>query len=378
MKTSIAQLGQRFRRNVSILTRRGGAAHVMNILCRSVWRFIAIAIVFGPVCAGRAAADTPQDLRPFVEALAHKGCASDRQYRTIAGVLCPKAASASGASDPDAVLQSIGASTRQRIQAFTLQARKEDAACAGGAASIGGGGTSVGPRNADELAQTVVRNAVKDAASFTLPVGTMLSIPGVTQVEYDYKGLSNGPEVRSFKISGHVEGKADQAKLYLQMYGAVEGDRNLYVEYMVNYRGNPSPFPAWSPFLDRPGTISPGFVRMGLNTLSATASFSETGEHRNGVQPWHKYEYTLRAEKVGASPKDIVKSSGGVLTDLARYPYGGDWVGVGWGSETRFEQTRRAFVSQFCVNCRILPRRHAKDTEPSPRLKAAGDKEESV
>ena len=175
----------------------------------------------------------------------------------------------------------------------------------------------------------------------------MLSIPGITQVQYEYKGLFNGPEVRTFKITGRLEGDVHQAKLRLQMDGDVEGDKNLYVEYTVNYHKTKSPFPAWSPFLDSPGDINPTFVRQGLDLVSPAADFSEKGEHRNGVQVWYDYEYGWHAEKVGASPKDIAKQSDGELSHLAQYPYGGDWVGTGWGSETRFRRSRKQFVTQF-------------------------------
>jgi hypothetical protein len=35
------------------------------------------------------------------------------------------------------------------------------------------------------------------------------------------------------------------------------------------------------------------------------------------------------------------------LLETAPYPYGGDWVGVGWGPETRFTESRKGFVTQF-------------------------------
>jgi hypothetical protein len=175
----------------------------------------------------------------------------------------------------------------------------------------------------------------------------MLSIPGLTQVQYEYKGLSNGPEVRTFRITGHVEGNVDNPRLRLKMDGDVDGDKNLYVEYTVNYRKTKSPFPAWSPFLDGPGDISRAFERDILDTLSAKASFSEKGQHRNGVQVWRGYEYDWQAEKVGAFPRDVVQQSGGTLSGLSDTPFGGDWVGAAWGSETRFEQTQRQFVGQL-------------------------------
>ena len=250
----------------------------------------------------------------------------------------------SGAPGADDILKRLAEETKQKIQALSVQARKEDGACSHGAAGLGG--TSVGPRTPEALAATLVKSAIQDAASLSLPVGTMLSIPGVTQVQYDYKGLPNGAEVRSFRISGHLEGGLD-ARLRLQMDGSVEGDRNLYVEYMVNYRKSRSAFPAWSPFLDTPAVIQPGFVRQQVTTLSAIADFSEKGVHRNGVKPWQEYDYKWHVERIGASARDVRKTGLSDPSQWAESPFGGDWVGVGWGSETRFKETRKAFVAQF-------------------------------
>lgn len=297
----------------------------------------------GPAYPPEPASDIPR----LVEALTRKGCAEDGDYRAIAGVSCTDARIASGTAEPDAVLQEIGQNEKKSIQALTLQSKKEDSACAQNAPSIGAAGTSVGPGTSDELVAALVKSAIEDAKGLALPVGLMLSIPGVTQIQYDYKGLTNGPEVRSFKIAGRVEGTVDEALLRLRMDGDVDGDKNLYVEYTVNYQKTKTPFPTWSPFLEAPGRVSRQFVRQQLDTLSATAEFSETGTQRNGVKVWHEYEYGWRAEKVGALPKDIVKQNGPELTALAKYPYGGYWVGTGWSSETRFKHTRRQFVGQF-------------------------------
>lgn len=286
-----------------------------------------------------------QDLGPLVQVVAQRGCSEDRQYHAVGGVLCPQA-SAAGLEDPDAVLRSIGESARQKIQALTLQAGREDAACSRTVGAFGG--TSVGPRSVEELRQTMNRAALDDATSGRIaPLGMMLSIPGVTQVQYDFRALPNGPEVRHFKIAGKLEGDLDHTKLRLWMDGNVQGDKNLYIEYSVNYQKTKRSFPTWSPFLDSPGDLTPAFARKGLTTLSAKASFKQSGTHRNGVQPWQEYEYIWTAEKIGAHPPDIVKGNGDNPSDFAEYPYGGDWVGIGWGSETRFKQTRRAFVGQF-------------------------------
>jgi hypothetical protein len=307
-------------------------------------------IVFAALASplARIAAQSPTsntDLRSLVQAVAHKGCASDHNYRSIGGVPCSDLLK-TGGDDPDAVLRSLGTSSKNRINTLTLQAKKEDAACGLEAGKAGAGGTSVGP-NPDQFASSIVQSAINEAKNLTLPTGLMLSIPGLTQVQYEYKGLSNGAEVRTFRITGHVEGNVDNAKLHLKMDGDVDGDKNLYVEYMVNYQKTKSPFPTWSPFLDKPGDLSLTFLRDALDTLSAKATFSEKGEHRNSVQVWHDYEYGWQAEKVGAFPNDIVKQGGGILSGIAKTPFGGDWVGSAWGSETRFEQTHRQFVGQF-------------------------------
>lgn len=294
--------------------------------------------------ADLARADGPVDLRPLVEALEHKRCAEAKGYVVIGGVPCSQAARGGTAADPDAALKRIAAGVKQQVQALSLQARKEDVGCARGIPTAAGG-TSVGPGTPEQIAATIVKAAREDITSLSLPVGMMLSIPGVTQIQYEYKGLTNGPELRTFKISGRVEGDVEHAKLRLRMDGAVEGDQNLYLEYTVNYQKTKSPFPTWSPFLDAPADIRPGAVRQGLTTLSSTARFAQQGTQRNGVKVWHEYDYAWQADRIGFSPDDVLKARGSEA--YADLPYGGDWVGVGWSSETRFKQTRRAFVAQF-------------------------------
>jgi hypothetical protein len=297
------------------------------------------------LCAPAAAGAQTPDLHPLVEALRQQGCAGSAQYHTVAGVLCSNAGTPSQA-DPDAVLKTIGASTQQQIAALSLQTRREDVACALGAPAVVAAGTSVGPTNTDQLVRGLVKSAVESAVTVN-PAALVLSIPGLTQVQYEYKGLANGPELRTFNITGHVDGDVDHGKLQLQMDGDVAGDKSLYVQYTVNLQTTKSPFPAWSPFLSAPGDVQMAIVRQDLDTFSPTATFDEKGQHRNGVQAWQDYEYMWHAEKVGARPDDTVKTSGGGITALAPSPYGGDWVGSGWGTETRFVQTRQAFVAQF-------------------------------
>ncbi|HSK03412.1 MAG TPA: deaminase domain-containing protein [Kofleriaceae bacterium] len=311
---------------------------------RGAGQAIIVSAILITALAVPASADAQPDLRPLVEALAQKRCAEGKGYQAIGGVPCTQAGRSGRAEDPDAALSRIGTTAKQQVQALSLQARKEDAACARGIPTAAGG-TSVGPSTPEQLASTMVKAAVEDALSLSLPVGMMLSIPGVTQVQYDYKGLRDGPELRTFKISGRVEGEPAQARLHLRLDGDVEGDRNLYLEYTVNYQKSRSPFPAWSPFLDAPGDIRPSAVRQGLTTLSSIATFAQQGSQRNGVKVWHDYDYHWQAERIGFGPDDILKARGS--DRFADHPYGGDWVGVGWGAETRFKQTRRAFVAQF-------------------------------
>ncbi|MEW5765521.1 MAG: hypothetical protein ACOYXN_03395 [Acidobacteriota bacterium] len=122
----------------------------------------------------------------------------------------------------------------------------------------------------------------------------IMNVPGVTKVQYEYKGLAKGPEVRSFAIKGRAELTGSGIRLRLQQDGGVQGgDPQLWVQYTVNYVTEKKPFPCWSPFLDGPGT-----VYVDRHTGAAKASFRETGEHRNGVTPWQEYIYVWEAEKM--------------------------------------------------------------------------------
>ncbi|MEW6758321.1 MAG: hypothetical protein AB1347_08880 [Acidobacteriota bacterium] len=120
------------------------------------------------------------------------------------------------------------------------------------------------------------------------------NVPGVTKVQYEYKGLAKGPEVRSFAIRGRAELTGSGIRLRLQQDGGVQGgDTQLWVQYTVNYVTEKKPFPCWSPFLDGPAT-----VYVDRHTGAAKASFRETGDHRNGVKPWQEYIYVWEAEKM--------------------------------------------------------------------------------
>ena len=204
------------------------------------------------------------------------------------------------------------------------------------------GGLSVGPMSLDELltdASVDVGKAVMqsvltlDATNIT---GFLLNVPGLTQVQYNYKGLQNGAEKRTFNISGHID---DSGHMFLNMDGLRDGgSKDLVVEYTVNYETERPTFPIWSPFLDeQPATIYPAhreyvtydYVNKNVdkkyneydpNTGTATqrtvavstpsldtqketlempmATFKASGTKRNGVDVWHEYEYSWHAYRV--------------------------------------------------------------------------------
>ncbi len=180
-----------------------------------------------------------------------------------------------------------------------------------------------------ELADSV-KTMNPDAA-----VNVLMNAPGVTKVQYDYKGLEHGPESRRFKIRGYVDGN----RLVLHKDGDVYGgDTNLTVQYTVNMVTSKQQFPTWSPFIDNDGAdlATSGKVKQverksvtcdvksgkeGKETAgsadgatkctpheelvttisdSATpfATYYKNGEHRNGVKVWHEYEYYWNAYKV--------------------------------------------------------------------------------
>lgn len=199
--------------------------------------------------------------------------------------------------------------------------------CAAGHAAISGG-NKVGPSTLQEMINTLGPEAVKavlmdDILKGNLPLGLMLSLPGVTQIQYEYKGLINGPETRKFKIKGHL---ADN-QLYLEMDGDVSGGSNkLQIEYTVNYKSERPTFPIWTPFMDAPGEMFPAgsiatlhervektkkgtYVDANNNTKTIDVPYVETveekvpmpipfaifkksGKQRNGVKVWHEYEYS--------------------------------------------------------------------------------------
>jgi len=237
------------------------------------------------------------------------------------------------------IFDMLKSTTKSKLQNLDLQAQQEVAACSGGGNALRGG-TMVGPADATGLTKDLVATGTKaamDTATGSAPVSLMLSIPGVTQVQYYYKGMPNGSESRDFKIKGRVVPAVGGAKVYLQMDGDVTGgDKNLYDQYTVNYHTETAPFPTWSPFLANPGDAQPAGIQRVPQlvvtnkqveyTDSATgqtqtvsvpqqhvtyddiargepfASFDESGTQRNGVKVWHDYEYVWNAWKIMEPP----------------------------------------------------------------------------
>jgi len=203
------------------------------------------------------------------------------------------------------------------------------------------GGLSVGPMSLDELltdASVDVGKAVMQSI-LTLDVtnitGFLLNVPGLTQVQYNYKGLQNGAEKRTFDISGHID---DKGHMFLNMDGLRNGgSKDLVVEYTVNYETERPTFPIWSPFLEEPATVYPTnreyviydylnknvekkYNEYDPNTGKATqrtvtvstptldtkkenlefpmATFKASGTKRDGVDIWHEYEYSWNAYRV--------------------------------------------------------------------------------
>jgi hypothetical protein len=205
-----------------------------------------------------------------------------------------------------------------KMQSLGVRDVTESSACAAAPNALRAG-TAVGPETLAELAVQMGgagAAALGEMATGGVPSGLLLSIPGVTQVQYSYKGLSKGPEGRRLRIKGRLEPTADgSARMHLEMDGDVLGDKNLYVEYSVNYRGERRPFPTWSPFLSAPAEAKTSGVERVLERRavkggkeatvardivrrSPFAVFHERGQQRNGVRVWHEYDYYWNAHKI--------------------------------------------------------------------------------
>ena len=211
-------------------------------------------------------------------------------------------------------------------------ANKAGDVCAVAATTTAYGGQSIGPMTVNDIwkdsqlsvAKTLIAGKSVDLANL------VLSIPGVTQVQYYYKGLQNGPETRNFTFSGGIYGDGE---IFLENV-EIEGSP-LVVEWTVNWRTETAEFPTWSPFLQNNGLVQESnstFVQYNYETSmqeksyvdkldnnkvktvqvptrklvaqemhleAPRASFNEVGEHRNGVSVWHEYEYNWSAYRVG-------------------------------------------------------------------------------
>jgi hypothetical protein len=232
------------------------------------------------------------------------------------------------------VLDEIAKTEVAVLERLLGKSKREEQLClyAAGIPSIAAG-TQIGPSTVEQLL-TEFGPEIAKAAFFdilvgrSMPTGLILSIPGVTQVQYHYKGLKDGPESRRFKIRGKI---AD-GKLYLDMDGDVDGDKNLYVQYTVNYQKSTHSFPTWSPFMEEGADVSDAgectvydretnievkqyydkkekkykkieferdrSIPKKMNFETPFAFFHEKGKQRNNVKVWHEYEYNWRVFKL--------------------------------------------------------------------------------
>ncbi|MBT8494423.1 MAG: hypothetical protein KJO07_15310, partial [Deltaproteobacteria bacterium] len=204
------------------------------------------------------------------------------------------------------------------------------------------GGAKIGPDNLEEILIDMagyipkVFNALKGGK---LPLDLILDIPGVTKVQYHYKGFPRGPENRHFELSGQLVMTGSGPRLKLKMGKLEGGSDKLTVEYQVNYKTDRAKFPAWSPFLKDYGVVRKSGSRTSYErkidiikkkiknpqtgkkeTLryqrkhthansdyqdSPFATFYERGKHRNRVRVWQEYEYFWSAYKL-TEPKPSV------------------------------------------------------------------------
>jgi hypothetical protein len=238
----------------------------------------------------------------------------------------------------DRVLSKLSEKYKEKMKGIALDSQKGEELCKCGAGASVVAGNKYGPTTLEELVMQfgpdILDAAMFQAALGSAPFGLVLSIPGVTQVQYYYKGLKDGPENRKFKIKG----KLISGKLYLEMNGDVyEGDKNLTVEYQVNYKKETPQFPCWTPFLDDGADVkesgkeiiyeSKEFVTIKEFVDPATgkkvkievpervtskkeifqdtpfATFRETGTHRDNKSMWHDYEYVWNVHRV-TTPKE--------------------------------------------------------------------------
>ncbi|MGQ9643288.1 MAG: hypothetical protein ACUVT3_05480 [Ignavibacterium sp.] len=234
-------------------------------------------------------------------------------------------------------LKNLANEVKKKLIALDLNSQKNEQLCLCGAGVSTAAGTRVGPATLQQLilefGPAIAKAAFFEAAIGSPPVGLLLSIPGVTQVQYYYKGLKDGPEIRSFDLKGTLSSEGGEPKLKLEMDGDVyDGDKNLTIEYMVNYKKENPTFPTWSPFLKDAGDVKKSGTEIVRERKTVTrkeefidkatgkkmtveipeekttekevyqdspfATFHKTGTHRNNKSMWHEYEYTWRAYKL--------------------------------------------------------------------------------
>ena len=238
----------------------------------------------------------------------------------------------------DQVLSKLSEKYKEKMKGIGLESLKGEELCKCGAGASVVAGNKYGPTTLEELVMQfgpdILDAAMFQAALGSAPFGLVLSIPGVTQVQYYYKGLKDGPENRKFKIKG----KLISGKLYLEMNGNVyDGDKNLTVEYQVNYKKETPQFPCWTPFLKDGADVkvsgketiyeSKEFVSIKEFKDPATgkkikievpervtsekeifqhtpfATFRKTGTHRDNKSMWHDYEYVWNVHRI-TTPKE--------------------------------------------------------------------------
>jgi len=294
-------------------------------------------------------ASSSKDIRELAASVIFNRCATgqynfgtDMSCSLIGGLLNQESAESLGkmALDElvDQVMSKLSDKYKEKMKGIELESQKGEELCKCGAGASVVAGNKYGPTTLEELVMQfgpdILDAAMFQAAFGSAPFGLVLSIPGVTQVQYYYKGLKDGPENRKFKIKGVL--KSD--KLYLKMDGDVyDGDKNLTVEYQVNYKKETPKFPCWTPFLKDGADVkesgketiyeSKEFVTIKEFEDPATgkkikievpervtskkeifqhtpfATFRETGTHRDKKSMWHDYEYVWNVHRI-TTPKE--------------------------------------------------------------------------
>jgi len=294
-------------------------------------------------------ASNSEDIRELASSVLLNRCATgqynfgtDMSCSLIGGVLNQEEVESLGkmALDElvDQVMSKLSEKYKEKMKGIELESQKGEELCKCGAGASVVAGNKYGPTTLEELVMQfgpdILDAAMFQAALGSAPFGLVLSIPGVTQVQYYYKGLKDGPENRKFKIQGLLK----SGRMYLEMNGDVyDGDKNLTVEYQVNYKKETPKFPCWTPFLKDGAdakesgkeTIyeSKEFVsikefvdpvtgekiqievpervtsKKEIYQHTPFATFRETGTHRDKKSMWHDYEYVWNAHRI-TTPKE--------------------------------------------------------------------------